>query len=334
MKIDLTNKDKSLLEDLSSVLITGGSGVIGRHLIAAWSGLKSSGHFSGKILTTVRSGDSDELFDLGADSVFRGDLTTGGDFIESEYWDVCFHGASPSQPSEFLKDPIGTIELNTGVTKYLKGRTRESFLFMSSSEVYSGLTISPRETDIGTTTPDHPRAPYIESKRLGEVLTKSARGALPNVRSNVARIALAYGPGAGAADTRVMYELVRRAIQDGEVRLNGGHDQVRTYCHAGDVAEILIKIALVSSKATVNVGGDERVTMRDLAQLIALKTGALYLEDSRLTSLPAGQQGSPSMVSLDLSLMRSLTDFHGFVSLETGLVEVIDFYKKKLNLLK
>ena len=330
MKQSWTEFESSQLSNISSVLITGGSGVIGKHLISTLDLARNLGYFSGEIIATVRNGDIEELKRLGADVVFRGDLTKGSAFIEFEKWDYCFHGASPSQPSEFLRDPLVTIKLNTEVTTQLKSRTKESFLFMSSSEVYSGLSHPPLESEIGTTTPDHPRAPYIESKRLGEVVTKLSPGAPEELRSNVARIALAYGPGAALTDTRVMYELVRRGLQEGEVRLKGGHDLVRTYCHAGDTAEILIRIALLCSNSTVNVGGLEPVTMRYLAKLIAMKTGANYVEDSFDTPPMLGQMGSPASVSLNLDLMRELTGFTDFIALEDGIVQVIDYYREKI----
>lgn len=330
MKDSWSELESLRLSSISSVLITGGSGVIGKHVISALNDAKKFGHFSGKILATVRHGDADELKNLGADFVFKGDLTHGDSFIDVDQWDYCFHGASPSQPSEFLRDPLGTIKLNTEVTSRLKSRTKESFLFMSSSEVYSGLAHAPEESEIGTTTPAHPRAAYIESKRLGEVVTQVAPGAMEGVRANVARIALAYGPGAGSTDTRVLYELVRRGLQEGEVRLKGGHDLVRTYCYAQDTAQILLKVALLCSNSTVNVGGLESITMRNLAKLIALKTGAKYVEDSNENPPLLGQKESPAIVSLNLNLMQELTGFANFTSLEDGIEQVIEHYRAKI----
>jgi nucleoside-diphosphate-sugar epimerase len=127
-----------------------------------------------------------------------------------------------------------------------------------------------------------------------------------------------------------MYELVRRGLQEGEVRLKGGHDLVRTYCHADDTAQILIKLALRCSNSTVNVGGSEAITMRNLAKLIALKTGANYVEEVDETPPTIGHKGAPSSVSLNLDLMRELTGFTEFTSLEEGIVQVIEYYRGKV----
>ena len=112
----------------------------------------------------------------------------------------------------FTKHKLDTIAVNTSfllkLFKYLKPNGK--FLYISSSEVYSGATPSHTEEMIGTTTPQHPRACYIEGKRCGEAICTAYREQGYYVK--IARLALAYGPGTKAHDTRVINEFIEKNI--------------------------------------------------------------------------------------------------------------------------
>ena len=93
-----------------------------------------------------------------------------------------------------MANPAATIKVNTTATATLLQKLRPggAFLFLSSSEIYSGLKKSlVNESDIGTSTPLHPRSSYIEGKRCGEAICNAYRA--QGVRAVSARLALAYG---------------------------------------------------------------------------------------------------------------------------------------------
>ena len=54
---------------------------------------------------------------------------------------IIIHAAGYGQPGKFLNYPFETFKLNTQVTEHLLGLVKKngSFLFISSSELYSGL---------------------------------------------------------------------------------------------------------------------------------------------------------------------------------------------------
>ena len=78
--------------------------------------------------------------------------------------------------------------------KYL--RPNGKFLFMSTSEIYSGLEGKHCETQIGTTTTEHERSCYIEAKRCGEAICNIYKNIGYNVK--VIRLCLGYGIGCNA----------------------------------------------------------------------------------------------------------------------------------------
>jgi len=95
-------------------------------------------------------------------------------------FDYILHCAGYGQPQMFAKDKIKTIHINTDNIPVLFSTLKPEgkFLFISTSELYSGLKMplgGYAETDIGTTTPQHPRACYIEGKRCGEGIVTAYR---------------------------------------------------------------------------------------------------------------------------------------------------------------
>ncbi len=111
--------------------------------------------------------------------VLRLDLADFRTYPELPTVDVVIHAAGYGQPGRFMANPGATIAINTSSTAALIERLRGRdgrFLFISTSEVYSGSQKEfVAEGDIGTTTPEHPRACYIEGKRCGEAICNSFR---------------------------------------------------------------------------------------------------------------------------------------------------------------
>ena len=56
--------------------------------------------------------------------------------------DIIIHAAGSGEPSKFILNPLSTLEINTLTTLNLfkKLKSKGSFLFISSSDIYNGLT--------------------------------------------------------------------------------------------------------------------------------------------------------------------------------------------------
>ena len=240
--------------------------------------------------------------------------------------DYIVHGAGYGQPQMFMKDEISTIKINTDFTtelfKYLKPDGK--FLFISTSEVYSGAPSPYKETDIGTTTPIHPRACYIEGKRCGEAICMAFRRKGFDVK--IARLSLAYGEGTKSDDTRVLNQFIKQALTKGKIELLDMGEAKRTYCYIGDVVKILWAILLEGKESVYNVGGISKTTVADLARKIGEITGAEVV----FPNIKGGLTGAPEDVELDMSKVMNEFSFKGFVSLDAGLKLTIKWQKEHL----
>lgn len=301
----------------SSVLLTGASGLIGTWMLASLP--EDPGKRPCEVVAVTRSRPMPHFLELArrkgarvvtgdlADPFFRRDLPRA---------DVVAHAAGYGQPQRFLASPTTTMALNVCATMDLLNRLPEGgrFLFLSSSEVYSGLPPGKHTEDqIGSTTPAHPRACYIEGKRGGEALCQvmAAKG----VQARAARLALAYGPGVRLDDARVLNVFLLRGL-DGKVFMADRGLAVRTYCYVADAVEILWRVLLDGRETVYNVGGTSRTTIADLASDIADVLG-VPLDAPQADAYLAD---APGEVSLDLSRLERDFSKTFFTGLRDGLL--------------
>jgi nucleoside-diphosphate-sugar epimerase len=245
-----------------------------------------------------------------------------GFVVEEQHFDYIIHAAGYGQPMMFSKDKIKTIEINTKITNYLLGMRLKKdgkFLFVSTSEVYSGAPSPHTEDMIGTTTPQHPRACYIEGKRCGEAICMAYKEQGYDIK--IARLALAYGEGTKKGDTRVINQFIEQALTTGEIRMKDKGEATRTYCYVEDVAEMMLDILFKGTSVVYNVGGVSTLSIKDVAEYVGSITGAkVILGDKTL-------EGSPDSVKLDIS--RILTEFpRKFVDFGNGIQKTINYQKQ------
>lgn len=309
-----------------TILITGSSGLIGINLVASLRALCEQGKGPRLVICAVNSKVKDfdkSIFNFPQASVVSGDLANGIDFLR-DYgnFDYIIHTAGYGQPGKFMADPVKTLKLNTSTTIQLFELLNESgnFLFLSTSEVYSGLEFSPhKETDIGTTNTNHPRGCYIEAKRCGEAICCAYSSTGFNAKS--ARVALSYGPGTKLDDHRVINQFIQRAITEKKISLMDMGKVKRTYCYVSDTVEILWNIILNGTKPIYNVGGTSKTTIAELAESI----GEILDVPVIFPNLDNNMTDAPLDVSLDMSVAENEFKKHNYVDFDTGLKETINF---------
>jgi len=309
-----------------SILVSGATGLIGINILASLAHAVATKGLKLQIHGISRTGVLPAEFPFPSlVRVWREDLLSHQLSFGSDQFDLVVHGATYAQPAKFMANPMETILLNTQGTSSLLSSTRERFLFVSSSEVYSGLEGGPfREEQIGTTTPAHPRSPYIEGKRAGEAMVLSDKhdGRL----SAVARLSLAYGPGPRADDQRVLNELVIRGISEGAVTLRGGGESLRSYIFVDDAVLYLLGILLLGNRDVYNVGGLNTISLHELGLLISNALEVPFVDQSTSPLVP----GAPLLVKTDMTKTKALIPFVAETRLEVGLEETIAWFRRIL----
>lgn len=303
------------------VLVTGASGLLGSHILACLADGTAS--LETEVVVVLRGeppAHLPPLLDRARARVLRGNLADPAFRGSIPEVDCVIHAAAYAQPALFLADPVETLALGTEVTLDLLRRTRPggSFLFLSSSEVYSGLPAPPfREDQIGTTTPAHPRACYIESKRAGEAACHAF--ATRGIAAKIARVSLAYGPGTRPGDRRVLNSFIETALTRGEIAMRDPGRARRTYAYVSDVVEMLWSILLQGRESVYNVGGEATTTVAELARTIASAVGVRVIVPEGYD----GVAGAPDDVRLDLVRTREEFGKREYVTLPEGLARTI-----------
>jgi len=313
----------------TTVLVTGASGLIGTYFIASLRWLIEQG-MNIKVYPLIFSEPPQHLSELVRHSGFeiiKANLADFKDFKKLPEADVIIHSAGYAQPIRFMADPVTTLQINTSATIALLKRLRQNgnFLFLSSAEVYCGLRNSHfTETAIGTSTPFHPRASYIEGKRSGEAICNAFRS--KGVHATSVRLGDIYGPGTRKNDKRALNSFIEKAIKKKKIELLDSGSSIRTYCYVADAVELLWKILLYGKKPVYNVGSKSIFSILDIANKISniTSTPVIIPKSSREIT------GSPKKILLNLERMEKEFKKKKFVSLDKGLRNTIKWQRDLL----
>jgi nucleoside-diphosphate-sugar epimerase len=190
------------------------------------------------------------------------------------------HAATDASAKLNQEDPLkmfdtavlGTRNLLTRAAKWQSERA----LFLSSGAVYGRQPPEvPLISESWRGAPDclDPVNTYAESKRCAELLCAiAARESDMNI--SIARIFAVLGPGLELDCHFAAGNFLSDAIAGREVTVNGNGLAVRSYLYPTDLLVMLVKLLVrgASGKA-YNVGSEEAVTIRELAERISAIVG-------------------------------------------------------------
>ncbi len=319
------------------VLVTGGSGFIGSHLVAI---LLARGDEVTVIdnLSTGRRGNlpvrHERLRFIEADLA---DALAA--FGKGEAFDRIYHLAAAVGVKLVMDDPIRAIETNVGRTielfKFAATRSRTGggvpTLVVSSSEVYGKGSRTPFSEDddvvYGPTTVA--RWCYGASKALDEYLALAyhRQHGLPAV---VVRLFNTVGPGQVGEFGMVVPRFVRSALAGEAIEVYGDGSQTRCFCDVRDVAGAMPRV-LSEAKCVgrvFNLGSDRSLSIRELAEMVARVVGSR----STVKLVPYAQAYAPGFEDLrdrrpDLSRIRAAIDFSPRWTLEETIRDVAEWIK-------
>lgn len=272
---------KAIVEALryKTIVVTGGSGLIGVTLIGLLIYLNQRNKLKLKVVSVSRT--TDELVRIFETAISQGilkslsaDVThlTSVDFRV----DYIIHAASPADPLSFSRYPVETALANIigtlNMLNILRGYKEGRLLYVSSGEVYGELdsSISKTEEVSGYIDPLDFRSCYPTSKRAAENLCCCFK---KEYCSDVviARLCYVYGPNISEKNSRADAQFLRMAAKTSSIIMKSSGSQRRSYCYVADAVLALLFILVfgVSGQAYNVSNPDSVVTINEYAQVLA-----------------------------------------------------------------
>lgn len=306
------------------ILVTGGAGFIGSHLIDR---LMNAGH-EVICLDNFYTGRKQNLlqwFNHPSFELIRHDITEP---IRLEV-DQIYHLACPASPIHYQHNPVKTVKTNVMGTLHMLGlakRIKARFLLASTSEVYGDPELHPQpETYHGNVNPIGLRSCYDEGKRVAETLAFDYHRQ-NNVDIRVARIFNTYGPRMLENDGRVVSNFVFQALKGIPLTVYGEGQQTRSFCYVSDLVDGLIRLMEGDSIGPINLGNPEEYTVLELAQKVQhLVNPEVELQFS---PLPADD---PKRRQPDITRAQTLLNWQPTVDLAEGLARTIEDFRSRMN---
>jgi UDP-glucose 4-epimerase len=265
---------------MKKIIITGGAGFIGSSLVKA---LLEKDVENLLIIDDLSTGSESNI------SSFLNDKRI--EFINSKIedienldslfssYDFCYHlaaGVGVQYIMDNLSESLLTNILATHKVFEACQATNIPVLLTSTSEVYGvaedDIWTEETKSLIGPTT--KLRWSYAASKMIDEFIALSLyeEGKISPI---IVRLFNIIGPNQLSKYGMVVPKFIEAALKDEDILIHGDGSQSRSFTWVEDVVNYLIKLAEIKAYGEIfNIGQTEEITIKDLAELIILKTNS------------------------------------------------------------
>lgn len=311
---------------MQKVVVTGGAGFIGSHLVESLLSDGSQVYVIDNLITGLRK-------NLNPHPNLHVIIN---DCVKPAVWDLIpeadqiYHIASPAAPQDYLAHPIETMEVASIGTKNaleFARRTGARFIYTSTSEVYGDPQISPQpEIYWGNVNPIGIRSVYDEAKRYAEALIMSYYRTY-KMPLTIVRVFNTYGPRMRELDGRAVPNFILQALRNQPITVYGEGRQTRSFCYVDDTVAALYDIMQIHEPGPFNIGNPNSISIRELAQKII----ELTYSDSEIVFEPLPQD-DPKMRCPDINRIKEAIGWEPKIDLDDGLKMTIEWMRVKHGL--
>ena len=324
---------------MKKVLITGGAGFIGSHVVRRFV-TKYQNYQIYNLDALTYAGNLENIADVDKSpnyTFIKGDIVDA-DFISNLFqkhqFDGVLHLAAESHVDRSITDPLAFVKTNVIGTMNVLNAARsiwkdnfdgKRFYHISTDEVYGSLGANGLFTE---TTPYNPNSPYSASKASSDHFVRAygETYGLPYVITNCSNN---YGP--NHFPEKLVPLFIHNIINNKPLPVYGDGKYTRDWLYVIDHA-IAIDLVFHEGKnhETYNIGGFNEWQNIDLVKLLCrqmdTKLGRLDGESEKLITYVKDRPGHDLRYAIDASKINSELGWKPSVTFEQGLEKTIDWY--------
>ena len=314
------------------VLVTGGSGFIGSHLVNRLLGegnavicLDNLNDFYDpriKDLNRATHSNFDQYFFVKGD--IRDQDQVNKIFKDNDI-EMVIHLAAMAGVRPSLEDPKLYTDVNINGTQNLLEAMNNSgvqkLFFASSSSVYGNNKKTPfSEDDIV----DYQISPYGATKKMGEIMCYTYHH-LSEIPTTCLRFFTVYGP--GQRPEMAIHKFTRLMKNNQPIPFYGDGSTARDYTFIDDIIDGIFGAMNAEDQfAIYNLGNSEPVKLDELVHVIGERLGCEPILDRH--PLPAGDV---IQTFADVSRAKSRLDYEPQVSIDDGIYQFIEWFDKMVT---
>ncbi len=309
-----------------SVLVTGGAGFIGSHLVDKLVQLGAKVRILDDFSTGKRENIA-HLLERNAIELIEGSLTDAKTVRRAvQGVEIVFHqGAIPSVIRS-VEDPLTTHQVNTTGALLLLLASRDEgvrrLVFASSSSVYGDTPTLPKKEDMMP----NPKSPYALSKLVGEHLCRLFRE-LYGLETVSLRYFNIFGPRQDPTSqyAAVIPRFITALLKGEPPTIYGDGEQTRDFTFVENCVQANLLAAKGKSVAgeVFNVGAGKQTSVNELFRLIRSLIGVDHIEPIYAPPRPGDVRHSLA----DITKAQKLLGYQPTISLEEGLKRTINFFR-------
>lgn len=320
-------RDERGTERPRRVLVTGGAGFVGSHLVRALAG-------RGDAVTLIDDFSTSGRGSVAGDAeLLEGRVTDRLPDLEGRApFDEIYHLAASVGVDLVMNEPVRAIETNVEQTavllRFIERTGAGPMLFTSSSEVYGKPTrrVFSEDDDVAYGPTSVTRWSYACAKAIDEYLALGHHRA-GTARCLVVRLFNTVGPGQVGAYGMVLPRFVRAALEGEPIRVFGDGSQSRCFCDVRDIVGAMPRLLADGAchGRVFNLGSDEPITIRELAERVRSVLGS----SSEIVFVPYSEAYPAGYEDLqfrrpDLARVREAIGFEPTIALERTIRDIAD----------
>lgn len=300
-----------------NILVTGGAGFIGKHLVKF---LIENKH-NVSILDNFSNSDKKSIskFKKNQIKIIEGDIRNDTEILKAtKEQDVVIHLAAKISVEESVKNPSETFEINVkGTEKILKSCKKngvKKIIVASSAAVYGE---GDQQNKIKEESTLNPISPYGESKigmeeKIKEFCTEN------KINYIILRFFNIYGKGQSKEYAGVITKFLEQIEKSENLIIFGDGMQTRDFVAIDDIINSIHNAMKYTKNGIFNIASGKKITIKELAELmILLSNKTLDIEYIK------AKKGDIKYSEADIQLAKNYLNYFSKIELKDGIKKLM-----------